>query len=30
MSRERECYGRMFPSVVETAHNESVVGKVFG
>ena len=30
MNREQECYGRMFPSVVEMAHNRAVVGKVFG
>ena len=30
MNREPECYGKMFPSVVEMAHNRSVAGKVFG
>ena len=30
MNREPECYGKMFPSVVEMAHNRSVTGKVFG
>jgi hypothetical protein len=30
MNREPECYGKMFPPVVEMAHNRSVVGKVFG
>jgi len=30
MNREQECYGKMFPSVVEMAHNRAVVGKVFG
>jgi len=30
MKREPECYGKMFPSVVEMAHNRSVAGKVFG
>jgi len=30
MNRERECYGKMFPSVVEMSHNRAVTGKVFG
>lgn len=30
MNRESECYGKMFPSVVEMAHNRAVMGKVFG
>lgn len=30
MIREPECYGKMFPSVVEMAHNRSVTGKVLG
>jgi hypothetical protein len=30
MNREPECYGKMFPSVVEMAHNKPVAGKVFG
>ena len=30
MTREQECYGKMFPSVVEMAHNRAVFGKVFG
>ena len=30
MNREQECYGRMFPSMVEMAHNRALVGKVFG
>jgi hypothetical protein len=30
MNREPECYGKMFPSVVEMAHNTPVAGKVFG
>jgi len=30
MNRESECYGKMFPSVVEMAHNRPVAGKVFG
>jgi len=30
MNREQECYGKMFPSIVEMAHNRAVVGKVFG
>jgi hypothetical protein len=29
MNREPECYGKMFPSVVELAHNRLVAGKVF-
>jgi hypothetical protein len=28
MNCEQECYGRMFPSVVEMAHNRAVVAKV--
>jgi hypothetical protein len=30
MNREPECYGKMFPSVIEMAHNKAVAGKVFG
>jgi hypothetical protein len=30
MNREQECYGKLFPSVVEMDHNRAVVGKVFG
>jgi hypothetical protein len=30
MNREPECYGKMFPSVVEMAHDRPVAGKVFG
>ncbi len=30
MSTERQCYGKMFPSVVEMRHNQPVAGKVFG
>ncbi len=30
MNHEQECYGKMFPSVVEMAHDRAVVGKVFG
>ena len=30
MNPKSECYGKMFPSVVELAHNRSVGGKVFG
>jgi len=30
MNRESECYGKLFPSIVEMAHNRPVVGKVFG
>jgi len=30
MNSERECYGKMFPSVIEIAHNTSIAGKVFG
>jgi len=30
MNREQECYGKMFPSIVEMAHNKLVAGKVFG
>ena len=30
MNREQECYGKMFPSIVEMAHQRAVFGKVFG
>jgi len=30
MSLKQECYGRMFPSVVEMAQNRAIAGKVFG
>jgi hypothetical protein len=30
MNTKPECYGKMFPSIVETAHNKPVAGKVFG
>jgi hypothetical protein len=30
MNGKPECYGKMFPSVVEMAHNRPVAGKVFG
>ncbi len=30
MNSEPECYGRLFPSVVEMVHNRPVAGKVFG
>jgi hypothetical protein len=30
MNREPECYGKMFPSVVEMVHNRPIAGKVFG
>jgi hypothetical protein len=30
MNREPECYGKLFPSVVEMAHNGPIAGKVFG
>jgi hypothetical protein len=30
VNREQECYGKMFPSVVEMAHYNAVKGKVFG
>lgn len=30
MNHEQECYGKMFPSVMEMAHNRPVAGKVFG
>lgn len=30
MKTKPECYGKMFPPVVEMAHNEAVLGKVFG
>ena len=30
MKSETDCYGKMFPRVIEMAHNNSVTGKVFG
>ncbi len=30
MSAERQCYGKMFPSVVEMRQDQPVAGKVFG
>ena len=30
MNREQECYGKMFPSIVEMARNTLVTGKVLG
>ena len=30
MNSERECYGKMFPSITEMAHNKPISGKVFG
>ena len=30
MSSEQECYGKMFPSVVEMVHDKPVAGEVFG
>ena len=30
MNGRPECYGKMFPSLVEMAHNRQVAGKVFG
>ena len=30
MNSEPECYGRLFPSVVEMVHNRPLAGKVFG
>jgi hypothetical protein len=30
MNYKQECYGKMFPSVVEMAHNRAVTGRVFG
>jgi hypothetical protein len=30
MKNESQCYGKMFPSFIFLAHNESVAGKVFG
>jgi len=30
MESEKECYGRMFPSVLELSHNRMVRGHVFG
>lgn len=30
MNQKQECYGKMFPSVLEMAHNGAVAGRVFG
>lgn len=30
MNKEPDCYGKMFPSVLEIDHNRSVSGRVFG
>jgi hypothetical protein len=30
MKHEQECYGNMFPPVVEMAHAKPVIGKIFG
>ncbi len=30
MKTQADCYGKMFPRVVEMAHNKPVTGKVFG
>lgn len=30
MNSERECYGKMFPSVIDLVYNTSITGKVFG
>jgi hypothetical protein len=30
MNGEQECYGKMFPSVVEMAHNRPISGRIFG
>lgn len=30
MNTELACYGKMFPGVIEMAHNKPVMGKVFG
>jgi hypothetical protein len=30
MNGKQECYGKMFPSIVEMAHNRLVAGKAFG
>lgn len=30
MKNEPECYGKTFPPLIILAHNETVVGKVFG
>jgi hypothetical protein len=30
MNGKQECYGKMFPSIVEMAHNRLVAGRVFG
>ena len=30
MNSEQECYGKMFPSIVEMVHDRPAAGKVFG
>ncbi len=30
MRFERQCYGKMFPSVVDMDHNQPIAGEVFG
>jgi hypothetical protein len=30
MNSEQECYGKMFPSIVEVVHDKPVAGRVFG
>ena len=30
MKEEPDCYGKMFPSLLEMAHNRFVTGRVFG
>ncbi len=30
MNTQADCYGKMFPSVIEMAHNKPVAGRVFG
>jgi len=30
MRNDNECYGKMFPSVIDIVHNHTVSGQVFG
>lgn len=30
MNSEQECYGKMFPSIVEMVHDKPAAGRVFG
>ncbi len=30
MNSERQCYGKMFPSIINMAHNQHITGKIFG